>query len=396
MVILHCQSRLHNDVIMQPILSEHTINANILYEMKRIFFTFAMAVALTMALSAKTLVVYYSFTNNVHAIVSSLRSQIQVDIVRVEPAEKGLDYAANNYAIGSRQISAIRANPDDEASYPAIDPVEIEWDEYETVIVATPLWWSSMAAPMQTFLFTNRSAMAGKNIGLIVSSASSGISGVESDAKRLVPEGHFLAPSLWVRSSQTSSAATLITDWLEKIDYKNLTNDEMDNKISITANGHTLSATLVDNSSARALRDMLVSGPVTIHMADYGNMEKVGPLPQYLPVNDEPINTEPGDIILYEGHNLVIYYDTNSWNFTRLGKVDNVHSGQWLKQMLGDGEVDVTLSLVKSGAIDHIYQDAAANEGVYDMKGMRVATPDDDVDRLPGGIYIINGKKILK
>ena len=75
--------------------------------------------------NAKTLVVYYSFTNNVHTIVSDLSTQIDADVIRIEPAEKGIDYAANNYAEGSALISAIRNNPDDAASYPAIDPVEV-------------------------------------------------------------------------------------------------------------------------------------------------------------------------------------------------------------------------------------------------------------------------------
>ena len=66
--------------------------------------------------SGKTLIVYYSFTNNVHTIVSDLQTQIEADVVRVEPAEEGLDYAANNYAIGSALIQAIRNNPNDAAS----------------------------------------------------------------------------------------------------------------------------------------------------------------------------------------------------------------------------------------------------------------------------------------
>lgn len=166
--------------------------------------------------AGKTLIAYYSYTNNVNTIVSDLRTQIEADVVRVEPAEKGLDYAANNYAIGSAQIQAIRNNPNDASSYPAIDPVNIDLKQYGTVIVATPLWWSNMAAPMQSFLFKYGSEMAGKKIGLIVSSASSGISGVESDAKRLIPSGNFLTPSLWIRSSQTSSCHSLNAEWLTK------------------------------------------------------------------------------------------------------------------------------------------------------------------------------------
>lgn len=120
-----------------------------------------------MGVQAKTLVAYYSYTNNIHRIVSKLQKQTSVDIVRIEPAEKGLDYAANNYAIGSALISAIRNNPDDAGSYPAIDPATVNWDEYDTVIIGTPLWWSNMAAPMQTFLFHNGDSMAGKKLVLL-------------------------------------------------------------------------------------------------------------------------------------------------------------------------------------------------------------------------------------
>lgn len=160
--------------------------------MKKYLLTLAL-LAMGVFAQAKTLVVYYSYTNNVHRIITELSAQIKADVVRVEPTEKGVDYAANNYAIGSAQISAIRNNPNDVASYPAIDPVNVNLDEYDTIIIGAPLWWSNMAAPLQTFLFQYGKEMAGKNIGLIVSSASSGISGVEGDAKRLVPAGKFRA-----------------------------------------------------------------------------------------------------------------------------------------------------------------------------------------------------------
>ena len=167
--------------------------------------------------TGKTLIVYYSFTNNVHTIVSDLQTQIEADVVRVEPAEEGLDYAANNYAIGSALIQAIRNQPNDAASYPAIKPVEVNIADYDRIIIGAPLWWSNMAAPLQTFLFQYGNRMGGKSIGLIVSSASSGISSVESDAKRLIPEGNFLTPSLWIRSSQTSNCHSLIAGWLNQI-----------------------------------------------------------------------------------------------------------------------------------------------------------------------------------
>lgn len=165
----------------------------------------------------KILVVYYSYTNNIHTIVTDLLTQVEADAVRIEPARKGLDYAADNYAIGSEQIAAIRNNPDNASSYPEIDRVDVDLTEYQTIIVAAPLWWSSMAAPLQTFLFDRGDEMADKNIALIVSSASTGISGVEADARRLIPNGKFLVPSLWIRSSQTSQCHGPLSEWLNSV-----------------------------------------------------------------------------------------------------------------------------------------------------------------------------------
>ena len=188
----------------------------------RIFFIMAALLA-AITTNAKTLVVYYSFTNNVHTIVSDLSTQIDADVIRIEPAEKGIDYAANGYAEGRALISAILSNPDDAASYPAIDPVEVNMADYDMVVVAAPLWWSQMAAPLQTFLFQHGKEMADKHIALIVSSASCGISSVVADAKRLIPEGNFLEPNLWIRSSQVSNRHSMIEQWLKDINYTNIT-----------------------------------------------------------------------------------------------------------------------------------------------------------------------------
>ena len=110
---------------------------------------------------------------------------------------------------------------------------------------------------------------------------------------------------------------------------------------------HTLTATLYDNSSSRALVELLQKAPVTIDMHDYSNFEKVGDLPVTLPRNDTPTDTDAGDIILYLGKSFVIYYDKNSWNFTPLGKVDDVTKTE-LKKILGKGNVTAMLSYTTS------------------------------------------------
>jgi hypothetical protein len=101
---------------------------------------------------------------------------------------------------------------------------------------------------------------------------------------------------------------------------------------------------LADNSSAAAFAEYLSEGDVSIKMSDYGNFEKVGDLGTTLPRNDEDITTEAGDVILYLGNKITIYYDTNSWDFTRLGKVQGVSQSE-LKDILGDGDVKIRFSL---------------------------------------------------
>lgn len=112
--------------------------------------------------------------------------------------------------------------------------------------------------------------------------------------------------------------------------------------LKITVNGQELLATFADNSSAREFQELLAQGPLSVEMADYGGFEKVGALGTTLTRNDTQITTQPGDVILYQGNQITIYYGTNSWNFTRLARIDDP-SG--LQEKLGDGTVSVTFSL---------------------------------------------------
>ena len=192
--------------------------------------------------SAKTLVAYYSFTNNVRTIVNELATQKEVDVVGIQPTEEGLDYAANNYALGTQLLNAIKAAPNDAASYPAIKPVSVDFTQYDDIIIATPLWWSQMAAPMQTFLFKNGAAMEGKNIWMIVSSASSGISGVVADAERLIPNGVFQSNQLWIKSSQVPQTASMLNTWLLETGQVSAINNQ---KMVVLSDPHVMAPELL-------------------------------------------------------------------------------------------------------------------------------------------------------
>lgn len=112
--------------------------------------------------------------------------------------------------------------------------------------------------------------------------------------------------------------------------------------LKITVGDQELLATFADNSSAEAFQDLLAQGPVTISMDDYGGFEKVGSLGTTLTRNDTRITTQPGDVILYQGNQITIYYGTNTWNFTRLAKINDSTD---LQAKLGTGTVQVTFSL---------------------------------------------------
>lgn len=114
--------------------------------------------------------------------------------------------------------------------------------------------------------------------------------------------------------------------------------------IQLEARGVALQATLEDNTSAEALASLLADGPLTVSMHDYAGMEKVGDLPQSLPRNDRQISVGPGDIILYQGNQITVYYGTNSWSFTKLGHVEDADADE-LQCVLGASDVDVTFSL---------------------------------------------------
>ena len=119
-------------------------------------------------------------------------------------------------------------------------------------------------------------------------------------------------------------------------------NTEDEAMLKIEVNGHTLYADFEDNSSAQALKEKLEGGSITLTMSDYGGFEKVSNLPFELPRNDKRITTKPGDVILYQGDKLTIYYGKNTWEFTRVAVIRD--AGQ-LKDLLGDGDASITFSL---------------------------------------------------
>ena len=160
--------------------------------------------------------------------------------------------------------------------------------------------------------------------------------------------------------------------------------------INITISGKTLPVHLVDNSATRELVAALQQGPITYEADDYGGFEKVGALGRSLPTDNRQITTEPGDVILYSGNQIVLFYGSNSWSYTRLGRIE-YQSLEELKDFLkaGKGRISVTLSVAETTGIKTTI--AARHDGkLYALNGMELK------QEPANGIYIKNGKKIAK
>lgn len=118
--------------------------------------------------------------------------------------------------------------------------------------------------------------------------------------------------------------------------------ETMDRKMIVEVGGKHFTATLEDNKAADTLAEMMQEDPVTVQMSDYGGFEKVGDLGTELPTSNRQTTTQAGDIVLYQGNQIVIFYGSNSWSYTRLGRIDDLTG--W-ETALGDGDATVTFAL---------------------------------------------------
>ena len=109
-------------------------------------------------------------------------------------------------------------------------------------------------------------------------------------------------------------------------------------------NGTEVSVLWEQNESVDVLRQLAAEKPLTINMSMYGGFEQVGSIGQSLPKNDVQTTTEAGEIVLYSGNQLVIFYGSNSWEYTRLGKITDKSESQ-LKELLGNGDVTITITM---------------------------------------------------
>ena len=164
----------------------------------------------------------------------------------------------------------------------------------------------------------------------------------------------------------------------------------MTQKMYITIDGKTLSVELVDNAATQTLVTALQEGDITYEAHDYGGFEKVGALGRSLPTSDTQTTTQAGEVILYSGNQIVLFYGSNSWSYTRLGRIEYSTQAE-LESFLkaGQGNVTVKLSLSSGATAINGIRSISADDGTYySLNGQRVEHPTK-------GMFIRNGKKVI-
>lgn len=165
--------------------------------------------------------------------------------------------------------------------------------------------------------------------------------------------------------------------------------ETMTTKMYITIDGRTEAVTLTNNSATQALVAKLQEASVTVTLNSSGGFEIWGALGFSLPTSNEQINAQPGDIVLYNGSNICMFYGTNSWNYTLLGKIDGLSEGE-LRTFLkaGESNISVKLSLSNTTGISQVKADGSKSRA-YTLSGTLA-----QVGRK--GIIIKNGKVAIK
>ena len=161
----------------------------------------------------------------------------------------------------------------------------------------------------------------------------------------------FCASAIWFlltgcsdrqRPSQEHSGGRITSG--QMLETKETTEKEENTEMNMTVQigSRSFTASLEDNAAVAALLERMEEGVITLQMSDYAGFEKVGALGTSLPSSDRPTTTQAGDIVLYQGDQIVLFYGSNSWNYTRLGQIEKLNGWQ---EALGNGDVSVTFSL---------------------------------------------------
>ena len=279
----------------------------------------------------KVLVAYFSATGNTRPVAEKVAEVTGGDLFEIVPAQP-YTAADLNYNTDCRA----NAEQNDPGARPAIANAVEDMGQYDAVLIGYPIWWGRAPKIIHTFLETYD--LSGKTISTF---CTSGGSGHEDATLRDYEPG-----ATWLEGRRFSGTSQ-VESWINGLGLPKAAEEDAD-RMYIQIGGTVWTASLEDNPSVTAWKRLLAKGPLTVDMRDYGGFEKVGSIGADLTQSSRQITAKPGDIILYQGSSVTIYYDENTWDFTLLGHIDGVTETK-LRAVLkaGGGNVPVTFSLEK-------------------------------------------------
>lgn len=220
-------------------------------------------------------------------------------------------------------------------------------EQYDVVYLVYPIWHYTLSVPTAAFL--DEYDFSGKAIYTFAANAGSRFADSTEKIQAAEPNAAVIEGlSVSEREMDGAKEAVLerVRELTEQTPSAGDTNNEEQTtmKMNVQVGNYTFTATLEENSAVQELVEMMQAGPVTIHMSDYSGFEKVGPLGKSLTTSNSQTTTVAGDIVLYNGNNIVMFYGSNSWSYTRIGKIDDLTD--WAAA-LGSGDITAVFTLAE-------------------------------------------------
>ena len=294
-------------------------------------FLYRMACLEPPASDAHILVACFSATGKTAPLAKRVAELLDADYYEIIPAEPYTEADLAYYT--DCRADREQADP---AARPAIAGRVENMAQYDTVVLAHPIWHGQAPRIISTFLESYD--LSGKTLTSFCTSASSPLGTSAENLKKLTPDS-----ATWLDSRRFAAGTpdSELTAWLTEI---GLLEEEEVPALYLTVNDTPVEVAWEENESVDALLELVAEGPLTIQMSPYGGFEQVGPIGRSLPRSDVQITTEPGDLVLYSGNQIVVFYGSNAWAYTRLGRIQGMDEAA-LAQLLGEAPVTLTISL---------------------------------------------------
>ena len=322
--------------------------------MKKIFLLFVYLISMcatckaAQASEVRTLVVYYTYSGITETLAQNIATECGGTLLQVvDHGNYPRPESQTTYNYANNERSQINAG-----NWPEIQTSVESFDDWDAIIICTPLWNGKMANPMLTFIHNHADKLYHKRVALAVTSWSSGISGVVEDAHNQLPNSIFIGNPLHINYNHRAQMQEMATEWLNTLDFELPTV----NNLRVIVGDKVFPATLADSYAAEEFKELL---PLTIDMNELNGNEKYHYLTYSFTVDASvPDMIHAGDIMLYGQKCLVLFYDTfeTSYSYTPIGAINNPTG---LAEALGTGQVTVTFALATDDTIGDVNGDGS-------------------------------------